>query len=479
MDYDAIVVGSGPNGLAAAIQLARAGCSVCVFEGADTAGGGLRSKPLTLPGFVHDVCSAIHPLAASSPFFRGIPASEASWEWVHSPAPLAHPLDGGRAIVLERSVEETARKLGADADAYRRLFGPFVRQWQPLFDEILGPLHIPAHPLLLARFARHATRPAAALASSRFEAGDARALFAGMAGHSILSLHARPSAAFGMVLSILAHAVGWPLARGGSQRIADGLAKYLEQLGGRIVTNQPVRTLEELPRARFLMFDGTPRQLLRIAGNRLPAGYRRRLEMYRYGPGVFKLDWALSSPIPWKDPECSRAATVHVGGTLDSIASAEREVALGRHPEKPFVLAAQPSLFDASRAPAGRHTAWAYCHVPNGSTVDMTQAIEDRIEAFAPGFRDCILARHALNTTGLEAYNPNYVGGDINGGAVSLRQLAARPVLSFSPYRTPLGGVYLCSSSTPPGGGVHGMCGFHAARTALADAGMRLDSETC
>ncbi|HYR91220.1 MAG TPA: NAD(P)/FAD-dependent oxidoreductase [Terriglobia bacterium] len=469
MEYDAIVIGSGPNGLAAAIELARAGLSVCVFEKNDSIGGGAQSSCLTIPGFIHDICSAIHPLGLASPFFRTLPLADFGLEWIQPEAPLAHPFVDGSSVFAERSVVETARMLGADSVKYQKLFGKLVQNWDSVITEILAPVHIPAHPLLLARFGWQAMRSARAFAYAHFREERARALFAGMAGHSLLPLEDRPSAAFGLVLTLLAHAVGWPLARGGSQQISEALGACLRSLGGRIVTGVCVRSLDELPSSRLVLCDVTPRQLLEIAGRSLVDRYRHKLQKYRYGSGVFKIDWALSSPIPWKDSRCARAATVHIGGTFEAIAAAENDVARGRHPDKPFVLVAQPSLFDSTRTPPGKHTGWAYCHVPNGSTEDMTNRIEAQIEAVAPGFLDCILARHTFTTRQLEAHNPNLVGGDINGGVQNLPQLLARPVLSPSPYRTPIKGLYICSSSTPPGGGVHGMCGFYAARTALAD----------
>jgi len=465
--HDAIVVGSGPNGLAAAIELARAGRSVLVREGADEIGGGLRSGEVTLPGFVHDLCSAIHPLAAASPFFRSVPLAEHGLEWIEPPVPLAHPLDDGEGAILKRSVGATADGLRPDAAAYRKLFGPLVEDWQRLEPAVLGPLvRVPRHPLALARFGLAALRPAASLARQKFDSEPARALFAGLAAHSILPLEKPATASFGLVLGVTGHAVGWPLPRGGSQRIADALASYLRSLGGEIVTGQPVESLDEVD-ARTILCDVTPRQFLQLAGDRLEGRYRRSLEGYRYGPGVFKLDWALSGPIPWRVPEWGEAGTVHLGGTLDEIAASERAPARGETSEHPFVLLAQPTMFDPSRAPEGQHTVWGYCHVPNGSTVDMTDAIEGQIERFAPGFRELVLARKAWAPADLERRNPNLVGGDIGGGANDLRQLFARPALRPIPYSTPLDGVYLCSASTPPGGGVHGMCGQLAARAAL------------
>jgi len=466
--HDAIVVGSGPNGLAAAIVLARAGRSVLVLEGADTVGGGMRTEALTLPGFVHDTCSAIHPLGVASPFFRSVPLEEHGVEWIQPPAPLAHPLDDGTAVVLERSLDETAAGLdGADGEAWRRLLGPFVGSADELMEGLLAPPLPPRHPLLLARFGRKAIRSASSLARAAFVGERARSLFAGNAAHAMLSLDATASASFGLVLATLAHAVGWPLPRGGSQTIADALASYLRSLGGEIETGRWVESLDEVAAAKTVMLDVTPRQLLSLTGAKLPARYRGALEGYRYGPGVLKVDYALSGPVPWRSAECARAATVHLGGTLDEIARAEREVSQGLHPERPYVLAAQQSLFDPTRAPNGSHTLWAYTHVPNGSGVDVTDRIEAQLERFAPGFRDVVLERSVLDPAALERHNPNYVGGDINGGSAELRQLLARPVLRPVPYRTPIDGVYLCSSSTPPGGGVHGMCGANAARAAL------------
>ena len=469
--HDAIVVGSGPNGLAAAIAIARAGRSVLVLEARDTIGGGLRTEALTLPGFLHDTCSAIHPLGLASPFFRDVPLAEHGVDWIHSPTPLAHPLDDGTAVVLERSLEETASGLGGrDGAAWQRLMGPFVSSADDLIEAVLAPPVPPHHPLLMARFGLKAARSAASLGRSAFEGERARALFAGNAAHAMLPLDAAASASFGLVLALLGHAVGWPLPRGGSQTIADALAAYLRSLGGEIETGRSVESLDELAGAKTVMLDVTPRQLLTLAGDRLPSRYRRALGRYRYGPGVVKVDYALSGPAPWRAPECARAATVHLGGTLDEIAAAEGEVARGGHPERPYVLVAQQSLFDSTRAPDGRHTLWAYTHVPNGSAVDVTGHVEAQLERFAPGFRELVLERSVLGPAAMQARNANYVGGDINGGSAELRQLFARPVARPVPYRTPIDGVFLCSSSTPPGGGVHGMCGYHAARAALRRA---------
>jgi phytoene dehydrogenase-like protein len=471
--WDAVVVGSGPNGLAAAITLALAGCRVLVFEAQATIGGGTRSAELTLPGVVHDVCSAVHPLGVSSPFFgtlfsTGGPAGGLGLEWVYPLAAVAHPFDDGTAAVLERSIAATGETLGPDSAAYARLMAPLVDGWQALVPDLLGPLPLPPHhPLALARFGLKAVRSASGLARSTFAGERARGLFAGLAAHSMLPLERPLSAAFGLVLGAAGHAVGWPMARGGSQRIADALAACLRLLGGEIAAGRPVGSLDELPPARAVLLDITPRQVLRLAGDRLPAGYRRALRRYRYGPGAFKVDWALDGPIPWRAAECGRAATVHLGGTLAEIAASERAAWQGTPAERPYVLLVQPTLFDPSRAPHGVHTAWAYCHVPNGSPFDMTERIEAQVERFAPGFRDRILARSVMPPAELERHDANYVGGDIAGGVQDLRQQYARPAARLVPYATPVDGLFLCSSSTPPGAGVHGMCGYHAARAVL------------
>jgi phytoene dehydrogenase-like protein len=466
--YDAVVVGSGPNGLAAAIELARNGCSVVVLEAEDTVGGGTRSAELTLPGFVHDVGSAIHPLGYTSPFFSTLPLQEHGLEWVHPPAPLAHPFDGGTAAVLERSVEETGETLGPDAEAYRRLMSPIAHDWNRLVDSLLGPPRLPRHPFALARFGLRAIRSARGLAESLFDGEKARGLFAGNAAHSFLPMEQLPSAAFGLVLSAAGHAAGWPFPKGGSQKIADALISYLRSLGGEVYAGFRVGSVEDVPQTRTVLFDVTPWQLLEISGRHFTKRYRRALKRYRYGPGVFKVDFALDGPIPWRAEGCRRAATVHLGGTLDEISAGEAAVSRGEHPEKPFVLLAQHSLFDETRAPEGKHTVWTYCHVPNGSTFDMTERIEKQIERFAPGFRDRILAKSTMGPADLQRINANHIGGDINGGLQDFRQLFTRPVARLTPYSTPARGLYLCSSSTPPGGGVHGMCGFFAARAALA-----------
>ncbi len=467
--YDAIVVGSGPNGLAAAITLAQAGLAVLVYEAKDTIGGGSRSMELTLPGFVHDVCSAIHPLALGLPFFRSLPLERYDLEMIHPLAPLAHPLDDGTAVMLERSIETTAAGLGSDAKAYRKLMTPLVADWPKIEGIALAPLGLQSllHPFARANFGFKAIRSAQGLYESLFKEERARAIFAGVSAHSFLPLEQPPSAGAGLLLGILGHAVGWPLPRGGSQKIPNALADYFHSLGGEIHTGVEVKSLETLPAARVILCDVTPRQLLRIAGDRLPGRYQHQLRRYRYNPGIFKMDLALDGPIPWKAQECLRAGTVHIGGTLPEIAAAERAVAQGEHPEKPYVLLAQQSLFDPTRAPEGKHTLWAYCHVPNGSTFDMTERIEAQIERFAPGFRDRILARSTMTALEMERYNANYIGGDINGGVQDLWQYFTRPAIRPVPYSTPVKNLFICSSSTPPGGGVHGMCGYYAAQSAL------------
>ena len=460
------MVGSGPNGLAAAVTLAQAGAQVLVLEAMDTLGGGVRTEELTLPGFAHDVCSGAHPMGILSPYLSTLPLAEHGLEWIRPPASVAHPLDDGPAVMLLRSVEETAGGLGDDGARYRRLVAPFVGKARSLLADALGPLGIPRHPLLMARFGLLGLRSAEGVAR-RFAGVRARALLAGCAAHSILPLSRMLSGAVGLMFLVTGHVEEWPVARGGSAAIARALAGYLASLGGRIETGRRVTSLTDLPPSRVVLFDTSPAQLADIGAPVLPARYLRRLRRYRYGPGVFKMDWALDGPIPWRDPRCLEASTVHLGGTFEEIAAAEAAVWRGEHPERPFVLVVQQSQHDPSRAPPGKHTGYAYCHVPAGSKVDLTETVERQIERFAPGFRDRILARRAMGPADLERHNPNNVGGAITGGVADLGQLFFRPVARWDPYATPNRRIFLCSASTPPGGGVHGMCGHHAARSAL------------
>jgi phytoene dehydrogenase-like protein len=464
---DAIVVGAGPNGLAAAIVIARTGRRVLVFEAAATVGGGCRSEELTLPGVVHDVCSAVHPFAVGSPIFRELPLHAHGLSWITPPIMVAHPLDDGNAACVFGSIDETATRLGSDGHAYRRVIGALAEQWPTIEAEILGPLRWPRHPLNLSRFGWRALRGAEPVARRLFREHPARALFAGMAAHSMLPLDRGPTAGVALSLTALAHREGWCFPRGGAQRLADALASHLRLLGGEIVTGTPVTSFDDLPSARAVLFDLSPKPLLRIVGDRFPSTYRRALEGYRYGMGVYKVDWVLDGPVPWRNAECARAGTVHVGGSLEEIAEAEQEPWRGRPAERPFVLLAQPTLFDPTRAPNRQHVVWGYCHTPPASTVDMLPRIEQQIERFAPGFRERVVARHLMRPSDLEQRNPNFVGGDIGSGAVTLGQLFTRP--TWRTYRTPLRGVYICSASTPPGVGVHGMCGYHAAQQALRE----------
>jgi phytoene dehydrogenase-like protein len=465
--FDAVVIGSGPNGLAAAISIAQAGYSVRVYEGQPVLGGGMRSAELTLPGFVHDVASTVHALVLISPFFKTLPLAQYGLEFTQPDAPFAHPLDDGSAVVVEQSVDETASALdGNDGKAYRKLVAPFVETSEQLMETLLGPFSL-RHPIRLAKFGRYAGRSASGLARQLFDSERTRAMFAGVAAHSMVPLEKLATSGYALGLIIAAHAVGWPVARGGSQQASNALAAYLRSLGGEVVTGTPIDSLDALPKSRVVLCDITPGQLLRIAGTRLRGLYRWRLSRFRYGPGVFKMDWALNAPVPWKAAECRRAGTVHVGGTLAEVSLSESEVWKGRVSDQPYVLVVQPTQFDRTRAPEGKHTLWAYSHVPNGSTIDMRDRIESQIERFAPGFRDCIVERSIMTPADLERGNANLVGGDIAGGAADFAQLYARPMVSLHPYRTPIDGVFLCSSSTPPGVGVHGMCGFHAAADAL------------
>ncbi len=465
--YDAVVIGSGPNGLSAAITMAQHGKSVVVYEAQENIGGGARSAELTLPGFTHDLCSSVYPLAIGSPFFRTLPLARYGLEWIQPPAAVAHPFDDGTAVIQACSIEATAAQLGSDEKSYRNLMAPLVAAWNGLDVDLLGPIRPPRHPWNLARFGLLGIQPAQRLAASRFQGERAKGLFAGLAAHSMLTLEHWGSAAFGLVLAITAHAVGWPIARGGAQKLSGALAAHLRSLGGDIIPNRPVRSLGELPASRVVLCDLTPRQVLEVAGELFSPRYRESLRRYRYGMGAFKIDWALSSPVPWTAVECKRAATIHLGATLEEISFSERSAWRGEHVERPFVLLAQPSLFDPSRAPEGKHTLWGYCHVPNASTFNMTEKIENQIERFAPGFKDLVIGRSMMPPNELEKHNANLIGGDINGGAGDLRQLFLRPTLKM--YATSVKGLYICSASTPPGGGVHGMCGYFAARRALKE----------
>lgn len=466
--YDAVIVGSGPNGLSAAIVLQHAGLSVLVLEAKGTIGGGLRSSELTLPGFVHDICSAIHPLAVGSLLFSKLPLEQHGLEYIYPEIAAAHPFDDGTSAVLRGSAEETAALLGSDNDAYLNLLGPLVKSWPGIAADVLAPLHFPERPLDMAAFGLSAFRSAISLAV-KFRTREARGLWAGMAAHSMQPLSNLTTSAIALVLLVTGHLKGWPVPRGGSGKIAGALSSYFLSLGGEIRTETYVESMKDIPSARAVLLDLTPRQILGICGNLFTPLYKWQLERYRYGMGVFKIDWALDGPIPFISENCRKAGTVHLGNTFDEIAGSEEETAKGRHPERPFVLLAQQSLFDSTRAPEGKHTAWAYCHVPNGSELDMTAAIEDQVERFAPGFKDLILAKHTMNTREIQAYNPNYIGGDINGGIIDITQLFTRPALRWSPYRTSAKGIYICSSATPPGGGVHGMCGYHSAKQVLID----------
>ncbi len=465
--YDAIVIGSGPNGLAAAITLAEAGRSVLVIEAHETVGGGARTAELTLPGFRHDICSAVHPFGAASPVFRAMPLERYGLEWVEPPVELAHPFDDGSAAILHRSVDVTASSLGVDADAWRKLIQPLLDDVEPLFDGLLGPLRLPRHPIAMARFGLAGLRSVTGLSRTSFSGKHAPALLGGIAAHSMVPLEQPPTAAFALMLGLAGHYVGWPYARGGSQAISNALAAHLSAVGGEIATGWMVRSLRELPKARAILFDTSARGMVGIAGDALPNGYRRQIGRFRRGPGVFKIDYALSAPVPWINEECHKAGTLHLGGTLEEMAAAERAATQGKHPRQPVLITAQHSRFDPTRAPDGRHTLWVYCHVPAGSTVDMTDPVEAQIERFAPGFRDIILARHTHNSLDFEAHNPNYIGGDINGGLQDLRQIYTRPAPRLDPYSTPNPRLFLCSSSTPPGGGVHGIAGWFAAQSAL------------
>lgn len=467
--YDVTVVGAGPNGFAAAIAAQQAGLSTIILEAEEKVGGGLRSEALTLPGFVHDIGSAIHPLGVGSPFFSTLPLHDFGLEWVYPEAAVAHPLDNGQAFLLEKSVANTAAQFGVDRHAYIDLMQPIVDQWDQIAPAFLGPLRWPEHPLALARFGLKAVQSAKGLAQRTFKEAPAQAFFSGLAAHSMLPLEKSVSAGVGLVLGALGHVVGWPFPKGGAQQLTTALHDYFISLGGEVLVGHPVKSIRDIPPCRATFFNITPRQLLHIRGLDFPAIYQKQLARFQYSQGIFKIDWALSKPIPFANQDCHKAATIHLGGTLEEIAKSERLLWEEKHVDNPYVLLVHQTPFDGSRAPEGKHTAWAYCHVPRFSRVDMTEVIEQQVERFAPGFRDIILEKHTMNTHQVQQYNGNYIGGDINGGAQTLTQLFTRPVLNLTPYRTPLEGVYLCSSSTPPGGGVHGMCGYHAAKIALKD----------
>lgn len=467
-DYDAVVVGSGPNGLAAAILMQQQGLSVLLIEGKETIGGGMRSAELTLPGFTHDICSAVHPLAVASPFLKTLPLQNFGLEYLQPELALAHPLDGGKAAILYQSVKETAAQFGLDDITYQNNLQGIVDDWSIILEQILGPLRLPQHPIALAKFGLKALTNANYFVK-RFKSVEARALFAGAAAHGMQPFSNIATSAIALVLLGTGHTGGWPIPKGGSQAIADTMGDYFKSIGGQIQTSTYITSLTQLPAAHAVLFDVTPKQLLQIAGHKFSPLYKWQLERYRYGMGVFKMDWALDGAIPFTNESCRKAGTVHIGGTYEDVAQSEDQAAKGQISEKPFVLLAQPSMIDTTRAPVGKQSVWGYCHTPNGSTVDMTDRIEQQIERFAPGFKERILARHTFNSVQMEEYNPNYIGGDINGGVNDIGQLFTRPALRLSPYRTSAKGLYICSSSTPPGGGVHGMCGYHAAKRALKD----------
>ena len=467
--YDAIVVGSGPNGFAAAITLQRAGLAVLLIEGKETIGGGARSGELTLPGFIHDICSAVYPLAEDSPVFKELHLEQFNLEYLKPEFAIAHPFDDGSSIAIQSSIEATAPQFGKDANNYKRIFSSLVGEWPSVRSSFVGPLHASAYSNGKAKFAYYALSSAIHFAKNQFNTNSAQSFFAGMGAHSIQPLNKLTTSSIAIVLNILAHINGWPLPKGGAQQIPNALAACFKNLGGEIQTGNMVTSLQQLPACKLVLLDVTPAQLLSIEGDKFSALYKWQLSRYKYGAGVFKIDWALSQPVPFTNVTCRNAGTIHIGGSMQEIYNSEAMVSKDQHADKPFVLFVQPGVVDTSRAPVGKHIAWAYCHVPNGSTINMTEAIENQVERFAPGFRDCILARNVINTADMENYNSNYIGGDINGGAATISQLFTRPVIRLSPYRTTAKGVYVCSSSTPPGGGVHGICGYYAARRALRD----------
>lgn len=464
---DVFIIGSGPNGLAAGIALAKKGLKVHIFEAKDSVGGGTRTLELNEPGFFHDVCSAVHPTAISSPFLSKLPLEHFGLEWIQPTFPLAHPLEFSDSVIVEQSFENTLDRLENDGKHYRKLFKEFVDSWQYLSKDIFSELRIPNHPLSMLRFGWYSMFSAKLLANSFFKNERTKAYFLGLAAHSILPLEKAFTSAFGLVLGTSVHSVGWPIAKKGSHSITKAMLGYFESLGGSVEYNRPITSLKEIPEDKIILFDTTPQQICEIAGNKLPIELQTKLKYYKYGPGSFKIDFALSEPVPWKDAECRQAGTLHLGGTMKEIIISEQQVWQGKHPQKPYVIVSQPSIFDDTRAPKGKHTLWAYCHVPNGSKQNMEQEIIDQIERYAPGFKDIIIAKSSLTATDFQSYNPNYIGGDINGGAQSLRQLFGRPLLKWDPYKLPVDKLYICSSSTPPGGGVHGMCGYNAAKSVL------------
>ncbi|MEX2605064.1 MAG: NAD(P)/FAD-dependent oxidoreductase [Gracilimonas sp.] len=466
-EFDAVVVGSGPNGLSAAVRLSQKGLKVLVLEAKSTVGGGTRTEELTEPGFYHDVCAAVLPTTISSPYLKTLALDRFGLEFIHPEIPFVHPFEDGDAIAIYRSLDKTIDQLGEDGTNYQRLYGSIVKNWDALSEDIFGSLRIPKHPLKMARFGWYGAFSAKHLSNSLFNMPKTKAMFAGCAAHSIVPLNKAFTSSFGLVLGAAAHTVGWPVAKGGTGSVSKALTTLLKSLGGTIQTNYPVHSLSDIPPAKTILFDLTPHQIVQIVGNQLPLSYKNALRNYKYGPGSFKMDWALSEPVPWSNEQCRKTGTLHLGGSFNEIAASEQAVWDGNHAEKPYVLVSQPSLFDDTRAPNGKHTLWAYCHVPNGSEQDMTEVIETQIERFAPGFRDTIISRKSINAQAYQNYNANYVGGDINGGAQFFRQLFGRPVFKWNPYKIPDNAMYICSASTPPGGGVHGMPGYHAAQSAL------------
>lgn len=465
--FDAVIVGSGPNGLSAGILLAQQGLKVKIIEAEESIGGGTRTKELTEPGFLHDVCSAVHPTGIGSPFFRTLPLTDYGLEWIHPKFPVAHPLENGDAIIASQSLEKTLERMGKDGKNYKSLIKSFVEGWDYLSDDLFAPVRVPNNPLSMARFGWFGMLSAKLLSNSMFDTPQVKAYFAGLAAHSIIPLENSFTASFGLVLATAIHSVGWPIAKGGSASITNALAGYFKSLGGEIETGTRISNTSELPSSKTILFDLTPHQIVKIADQELPLGFKNKYLGYKYGPGAFKMDFALSEPVPWVNSDCAGAGTLHLGGSFEEIAFSERETWKGNHPEKPYVLVSQPSLFDDSRAPTGKHTLWAYCHVPNGSDKDCSKEIINQIERYAPGFRDIIISSHSITAPEFETYNANYIGGDINGGAQTFKQLIGRPVFQWDPYKLPVKGMYICSSSTPPGGGVHGMCGYHAAKSVL------------